>query len=161
MTKGRTAFAVALSILASLGAMSAPAGAIETSPTCQLLLQTTPAVEVDTNDDGYPEYRAPRIHDVTLCSDATVWHVTYPPTVENCSEYPRSLDCVAVRATIRPASAGGSAYGELCFTIEGNYAPNCQPIDLTVDDGHDPRTICIGFDRNGGHPCDGSMFALE
>lgn len=163
-TKRRIALALGLTLMAPVGAMSAsPAGAAEasTAASCRTLLSTTPAIEVDTNNDGYPEYRAPRIHDVTLCTEASYGYVVYPPTTENCSPVPKTFTCMAVRITVLPAYAGASGSAELCFTIEGDWAPQCN--DLGVDDGAwtAPRVMCIGYDLGGGHPCDGSVFALE
>ncbi|MDQ3956741.1 MAG: hypothetical protein M3273_00295 [Actinomycetota bacterium] len=158
----RTALALTLSMLGALAVAptTAAAGAVS-SPTCKLILQTTPGIEVDTNDDGYPEYRAPRIHDVTLCWEATAGYVTFPPTIENCSAAPKSVRCMAVRISVLPAQVSAHAYAELCFTVEGDYAPTCNHVDSGAIDWTEPRVICIGYDLDGGHPCDGAMFSLE
>lgn len=138
----------------------APASAADTAALCRTLVSTTPGIEVDLDNDGYPEYRAPRIYDVTLCAEATYGYVTYPPTVENCSGTPKSVRCMAVRITVLPAYAGASANGELCASIEGN-GRHCVPFDTFTWDWTEPRVICVGYDLDGGHPCDGSVLAFE
>lgn len=154
--------ALALSVVSSLALVSAaPAGAAE-APTCQTLLHTTPGIDVDLNDDGYPEYRAPRIHDVELCSDTGAGYVVHTPAIDNCSDVPRSVECMAVRIRVAPVTAGAYATATLCFTIEG-FGPSCNTL-VDVSTGGDwiqPRVICVGYDLDGGHPCGGSMFALE
>jgi hypothetical protein len=161
-TKRRLALVMSLSLLAALASVSAtPAAANELNAAgCQTLLKTTPGIEVDLNDDGNPEFRAPRIYDVVLCSDVTYGYVTYPPTIENCSGVPKSVRCMAVRFTILPAFASAHAGGEICFTIEGSPR-QCEPFDSGDSTGHNPRTVCIGYDLDGGHPCDGQLVSLS
>lgn len=159
-TRRRLAALVGTALLGALTVMPAsPAAA--TKAACQTLLSTTPAVEVDTNNDGNPEFRAPRIYDVTLCSAASYGYVTHPPTIDNCSSVPRSVECMAVRITVLPAYAGAHAGGEVCASIEG-YGRTCLPFDSGSWDYAAPMVMCIGYDLNGGSPCaGGALLAFE
>ena len=160
--KRRMALTLGLSLVASLGALGAsPAGATAESPVCSVILETTPGIEVDLNDDGYPEYRAPRIYDVTLCQDANAGVTTYPPTVDNCSTLPKRIHCVAVRVTLLPAYPDARVQAELCYTVEGDWAPTCVPVDSGDNGWAAPRTVCIGIDTEGGSPCGGGVVVLE
>lgn len=158
-TKRRLALMLGLAVAASLSvATAAPSGAAE--PTCSTLLETTPGIEADIDGDGYPDYRAPRIYDVTLCSETGAGYVTYPPTINNCSTVPKSVRCMAVYVTILPAYAGAYAYAELCYSIEG-VGRSCEPIETGQTRQPERRTICIGYDLDGGHPCSGTVFTME
>lgn len=157
--KRRLALMLGFSLAASLSvATAAPAGAAELD--CTTIISTTPGIDVDLNDDGNPEFRAPRIYDVTLCTEITAGYVTYPPTIENCSTAPKSVRCMALRFTILPAWASASVDGNLCFSIEGS-GRTCVPLGSGSTIDHRPRTACIGYDLDGGHPCAGSVFTLE
>lgn len=163
-TKHRLAVVMSLSLLAVLPVMSAsPATALEVADTaaiCRTVISTTPVIEVDLDNDGNPEFRAPRIYDVTLCADANAAYVTYPPTVENCSPLPKQFTCMAVRITVLPAYVSPSASVEACFTIEG-FARQCVPVNSGPWSWTAPRVVCVGYDLNGGHPCDGSVVAVD
>lgn len=155
----RLALVLGAAVVASLSSVTAaPAGAATLD--CTTILDTTPGIEVDADGDGYPDYRAPRIYDVTLCTETAAGFVTYPPTIDNCSTAPKSVRCMAVYVTILPAFAGAHAEGELCFSIEGG-GRGCAPFDSGDMAAHRPRTACIGYDLDGGHPCSGSVFTLE
>lgn len=160
--RSRIAAVMAVALVAMLPALSAsPAAAADaSSPICSTILQTTPGIEVDLDDDGNPEFRAPRIYDVVLCHSSGAQLTTYPPTVENCSDVPKSVECMAVRVTVLPAYANASVSGSLCFSIE-NFPRACVPFSTPWIDWSEPRTICVGYDLDGGHPCDGSVFSLE
>jgi len=158
----RIAASVTVTLVAMLPAFSAsPAAAADAaSPVCSTILQTTPGIEVDLNDDGNPEFRAPRIYDVVLCYGSASQLVTYPPRLENCSDVPKSVECMAVRITVLPAYANASVSGSLCFSIE-NMPRACVPFESPTIDYTAPFTMCVGYDLDGGHPCDGSIFSLE
>lgn len=159
--KHRLALAASLALVSAVAVIpSAPAMADEAAPVCDTLLSTTPGIEVDLNNDGNPEYRAPRIYDVTLCSDASYGFVTYAPTIENCSDVPKSVECMAFRVSVLPAYANANANGELCASIEGS-GRTCLPFDTGSWDWAAPRVICVGYDLDGGEPCDGGMLAFE
>lgn len=157
----RVALAAALALVGAVAALPAtPAAALDATVSCRTLLQTTPGVEVDLNGDGNPEFRAPRIYDVTLCSDATYGVVTYPPRTESCSDIPKGLDCRAIYITVLPAYAGARVQGEVCASIEGS-GTTCRPFDSGAWDVAAPNVICVGYDLNGGHPCSGSVLSFE
>lgn len=160
--KRRISLALGLSLVGAIAALPVtPATAVDTTTvSCQTLLSTTPGIEVDLNNDGNPEFRAPRIYDVTLCSEATYGYTTYPPTTESCSDIPKGIDCRAVRITVLPAYAGARAEGEVCASVEG-FGRSCLPFDSGTWDWAAPNTICVGYDLGGGHPCDGSLIAFE
>lgn len=162
----RLAVALSLALLGAVPAMSAtPAAADEAAASCQTLLHTTPGIEVDTNNDGNPEFRAPRIYDVVLCSNVSSGYVAYPPEIENCSTQVKvRVDCMAVRITVLPAYANANANGDVCFSIEG-FSRECVPFDSGTLNWREPTVMCIGYDLGGGHPCDGGTtlvgFAFE
>ena len=136
-----------------------PASAADSTPVCQTVLQSTPGVTADIDGDGYPEYRVPRIYDVVLCSEAGASYVTYPLRTEPCMAgwHPT---CMAVRFNVVPAEADAGASADLCYTIEG-LGRSCHSVDTLPVPWPAPQVVCIGYDLNGGHPCGGSVFALE
>lgn len=156
--KRRMALMLGLSLAASLSvATAAPAGAAQLD--CTTILNTTPGIEADLDGDGNADVRAPRIYDVTLCSEAGASYVTFPPTTQTCS-YGKYPTCMAVYVSVLPAHVFAGASGELCFSIEG-AGRTCEGIATPTWDYAAPRVICIGYDVNGGHPCAGSVFAFE
>ncbi|MDQ3956740.1 MAG: hypothetical protein M3273_00290 [Actinomycetota bacterium] len=158
----RLALALSLSLVGALAVVSAPAAtADESSRICTVLLETTPGIEVDLDNDGNPEFRAPRIYDVTFCSYSVGRLDTYPPTVENCSEFPKVVRCVAVRVTIMPVDPYVYAEGELCYSVEGGTRECVRVVFDGPSDIIQQRTVCVGVDLDGGHPCDGSFFSLQ
>jgi hypothetical protein len=159
----KSSLALVLCIAAAVAMVSpAPAGAEDADDTrvCQVLLAGTPVVTVDEDGDGNPEVTSPRVHDVTLCAGTpNVGIVTYMPTIERCGGL-RLPECVAVRIPVLPVDVSVDPDLTLCFGIDGTT--RCVDADVLVFDISGPQWICIGFDLNGGHPCDGgSIFAIE
>jgi hypothetical protein len=149
--------ATLITALAMTALVVTPARA-DAGTSCYRLLESTPTVTADLDGDGYPEYSVPAIEDVDLCVQGDVELYDSPQLIErtDCAEW---LTCVAFRVTV---SFGASAdVGmELCFTF-GRARPctgwDPGPVPVTVG----PQTICVGYDLGGGHPCSGSVFALE
>ena len=157
--KRQLAVMLGLAVVASLSiATAAPAGA--NAAGCTTVLNTTPGIEADLDGDGYPDVRAPRIYDVTLCSEHGAGYVVYPPELDNCSDVPKSVRCMAVYITVLPAYAGAYAEGEICFSIEGS-GQTCEPFDTGTINHVAPVRMCVGYDLDGGHPCSGNIFAVE
>ncbi|HEX2295876.1 MAG TPA: hypothetical protein VHN37_11260 [Actinomycetota bacterium] len=125
---------------------------------CQTLLKSTPTVVADIDGDGRPDAKVPSIFDVTLCTTAEAAYVTYPPRTENCSAgwHPT---CMAVYVTVAPADADADARADLCYTIEGS-SRTCHVVMDGDHVGLERRTMCIGYDLNGGHPCSGGTYAV-
>lgn len=145
-----------MAALAASFAFPAPA---EAATRCVPLVQSGPGVEADIDGDGNPDYRVAPYHDVRLCvqADVVLYPQRQPLEVEHCAEW---FNCIAVRVTV---GFGGSADTgiALCYTVDG--LPVCwgyDPGPVPVNAG--PQTICVGYDRYGGHPCgNGQMFAFE
>ena len=157
--KRKLAVMLGLAVTASLSiATAAPAGANAAS--CTTVLSTTPGIEADLDGDGYPDVRAPRIYDVTLCSEHGAGYVVHTPEIDNCSDVPKSVECMAVYFMVLLAYAGAYAEGEVCFSIEGS-GRTCQPFDTGRINYAAPVRMCVGYDLDGGHPCAGSVFAIE
>lgn len=147
---------VTAAVVAAL--IPSPAGA--TTLVCQTLVESTPSVRVDLDDDGNPEYRVPSIEDVTLCSHAGAAYTTSTPRTENCfiGWHPT---CIAVYVDLTPVDVQAGADATVCFELDSSRFPVCQqvrtpPSTIPVD-----QTVCMGFDLGGGHPCSGSTVALE
>lgn len=154
----RAALTLAAALLAAI--VPSAARAADAAPTCRTLLQSTPPATVDLDGDGYPDYNAPRILDVTLCSETWASYVTYPPRVERCFAgwHPT---CVAVYVTVAPVDPSAGAYADVCYTIEGQDR-TCRTIStVPLEPELLRQTICIGVDLYGGFPCSGSVFTLE
>lgn len=153
----RAALALAAGLLAAIVPSAARA---DSAPACRTLLHSTPPASVDLDGDGYPDYSAPRILDVTLCSETWASYVTYPPRVERCfvGWHPT---CVAVYTTVSPVDPDVGARADLCYTVEGQ-SRTCTSIDTApLEPALPPQTICIGVDLYGGYPCNGSVFTFE
>lgn len=161
-TTRRLAALMGASLLAALVVSASPAAAadVDTAVTCRTLLSTTPGIEADIDGDGNPDFRAPRIYDVVLCSDASVGYTTHLPWIDNCSEMPKSVRCMAVRIPVLPAYVGAHAEATLCYSIEG-LPRECRSLITPIIRWSEPFTMCVGYDLDGGAPCSGSMFAIE
>lgn len=159
--KKRISLAAALALVGAMTALPAtPAAAVDAAVSCSTLLHTSPGIEADLDGDGNADVRAPRIHDVTLCSDAAYGVVTYPPRTQSCSDIPKGVDCRAIYITVLPAYAGARVQGELCASIEGQ-GTSCLPFDSGSWDVSAPIVVCVGYDLGGGHPCSGSVLSFE
>lgn len=149
----RLALCLGFALVASVGAVASPARAEDgTSGRCIPLISTTPGIEVDLDDDGDPDIRAPRIYDVYMCVDADLDTSVHPPKFDNCSPDPKVLTCFTVHVTVLPAYASASGEVQVCYTIEG-WWPECSSGAVPGIDWSEPETICIGVDLEGGSPC--------
>lgn len=138
---------------------AAPAAAAGLAPTqCHVLLGgPTPAVEVDTNNDGNPEVRVPSISNVRLCvtGDVTLNLPTLDST--DCGPF---LTCKAFYIGYG-VSGEATAQFSFCHAIDGSNvcgqsAPMRVPVDV-IDGG----TICVGYDLRGGSPCGGQFIDFQ
>ena len=154
----RWPLAASVAVLA-LAAALLPSPAQATTIFCDTLLETTPTVHVDMDGDGYPEYRVPRIQDVTLCSDASASYTTTAPRIENCfvGWHPT---CFEVYVDLTPVDPQVGASGEICFWVEGARFPTCAGVKTPASLVAYPQTVCMGFDLHGNHPCSGGTIAL-
>lgn len=136
-----------------------PSAARAAAPVCRTLLESTPGAWVDLDGDGYPEYQAPRIYDLTLCADAGASYVVHPPRIERCFVGWRPT-CVAVYVTVSPVWPQAGARADLCYTSDGGY-PTCASIATEPLPAPVEQTVCVGVDVNGGFPCSGAVLTLE
>lgn len=144
-------------VAAALAAL-APSPARADTLVCQTLVESTPGVRADIDGDGSPDVVVPVLTDVTLCSNGGVSYVTYPPRTEGCfiGWHPT---CIAVYVQVVPVEAQTDASVQLCATVEGQ-GRTCRVVDTRRLRGLDPKTVCVGFDLHGNHPCSGSEVAL-
>lgn len=153
ITRKRLAPVLCLSLLAGvLAAPAAPAAAADLSLNCITVLQSTPTLNVDLDNDGNPDVRAPRIYDVKLCSDHTLAGDVHEPRTAPCSAGFK-VTCIEVYVTVLPVSAGAYAEAAVCFSVTG-LGQTCIPVPPVQTYGSAPETVCIGIDLEGGpDPC--------
>lgn len=158
----RALFAAGLALAAGLAVLvPTPARAdASAAPVCHTLLQSTPPITVDLDGDGNPDFRSPRITDVTLCAEAGATYATFPPTVERCDPWPATPPtCMRILITLVPVEVAAGATAEVCYTVDGTRI--CQGVTTPPPPMFPRTTMCIGYDHYGGFPCGGSIVTLD
>lgn len=114
----------------------------------------SPSVEVDTNNDGNPEYRVPSLSDVTVCSHSSVSLLGTPARVEPCNAFGPITPCW--RVLVHP-QAGAEIEGGILLCRAIDQVSTCSTIDVGPWRYMTPpaETLCIGIDLHGGKPCSG------
>lgn len=163
MTFSKTrALAVATAVAALFPLLLAsPASAADVAPgTCHVLLAgPTPAVEVDTNEDGNPEVRVPSVTNVGVCLGADVV-LTEVPTIdsEQCGGF---ASCMAFHISI-----GLRGYVDtdvlFCYSLDLREICGTTTIAPIPFEPMETRRMCVGYDLRGGSPCsNGQLIAFE
>ncbi|MDQ3956743.1 MAG: hypothetical protein M3273_00305 [Actinomycetota bacterium] len=136
----------------------AAAGEIDTTASCVGLAGPTPSAEVDLDNDGNPEVRVPSVTNLKLCvqRDVTVYYA-FPVSIEECKPNGR---CMAFYVHIG-ATATVDTGVFLCYTLDGSSScTSADPTPIGITTG-ETRTICVGYDLDGGHPCDGQLVSMS
>lgn len=156
--KTRHALVLSLALVAGSLGIAAPAGAADAAPNCINLLPSTPGLTADIDGDGYPDAQVSSYRDVTLCAQGDVELYDSRPILDTevCGEW---FNCMAFRVTVdfRGAVDAGLT---LCYSVDwwrSCWGPDPGPVPV----GAGLRTICVGYDQYGGHPCSGQMFSFE
>lgn len=155
----RRAVALVAAVTAAMSIVAA-APASADALDCHLVLSgPTPAAEVDTNNDGYPEVRVPSVSNVTLCVGADVV-LTDSPSFwsEPCSEWG-----TCTRFLVHYGLSGYAETGvQLCYAVDGStICSRTRPVRVPLD-AVSGGTICFGYDLAGGSPCgNGQLIAFE
>lgn len=159
MSKKRAIALVAAAAAIFPFVVASPSHANVAPSTCRTLIAgPTPAVEVDTNNDGNPEVRVPSMTNVRVCVYGDVTLTDSPNTWSEPCNSQGTCQRFFVHYGLS-GSAGGSA--TLCQTIDGRQTcgyttPVHVPLNVLA-----PNTMCIGVDLTGGYPCGGGTAMIS